>query len=416
MDVAELVSRCKAGDRQAMHLLYQQYSPRLLQICRQYAKDDDVAKDLLHDAFVIILTSFDKLRSADRLVPWMSTIVRNVGCHYCKHVDKEQTALLEMADEDLSSEETMPLPDYEQLQAFVNQLPEGYQQVFKLSVFEGLSHQEIAQKLGIAPHSSSSQLSHAKRRLQQLVKQWWMLILLLIAIPTAWRLFYKTASEDQPMIVASDSHETPSETTVEQPHEEPTNVLPAQQTVDKDYPADRLHRLAENTPASEPQDEHSSDSLNGRSSESRESLLSLPSREVRRTKFNSPKVCQSKKDSSASLNSLKVCQSISLKKEVCQFKKDSYGRICGLHPEDAALIAQLWDASGHRGIHIRTLAAMYFPDAANSHCAVAQLSYELRCCHGLTEALERLHHPKQSHRFTCAQVRQIFLLYGSPGA
>ncbi|MBR4433457.1 MAG: DUF4248 domain-containing protein [Bacteroidaceae bacterium] len=97
-------------------------------------------------------------------------------------------------------------------------------------------------------------------------------------------------------------------------------------------------------------------------------------------------------------------------------KRDSYERIMGLHPEDAALIAQLWEASGHRGIHIRTLAAMYFPDAVNSHCAVAQLSYELRCCHGLTEALELLHHPKRSHRFTCAQVRQIFLLYGSPGA
>ena len=164
-------------------------------------------------------------------------------------------------------------------------------------------------------------------------------------------------------------------------------------------------RLSDNTSASEPKTGHLSASLNGRSSESRDSLLSLPSREVRRTKFNSPKVCQSKKDSSASLNSLKVCQSI----------RDSYGRICGLHPEDAALIAQLWDASGHRGIHIRTLAAMYFPDAVNSHCAVAQLSYELRCCHGLTEALERLHHPKQFHRFTCAQVRQIFLLYGSPG-
>ncbi len=95
---------------------------------------------------------------------------------------------------------------------------------------------------------------------------------------------------------------------------------------------------------------------------------------------------------------------------------DPFGKIIGLHREDAALIAQLWDASGHRGIHIRTLAAMYFPEAVNIHCAVAQLSYELRCCHGLTEALERLHHPKQSHRFTCAQVRQIFLLYGSPGA
>jgi len=100
----------------------------------------------------------------------------------------------------------------------------------------------------------------------------------------------------------------------------------------------------------------------------------------------------------------------------CPAKGDSYGKIRGLHPEDATLIARLWQASEHRGIHIRTLATMYFPEAVNIHCAVAQLSYELRCCHDLTDALERLHHPKQAHRFTCAQVRQIFLLYGSPGA
>ena len=115
-------------------------------------------------------------------------------------------------------------------------------------------------------------------------------------------------------------------------------------------------------------------------------------------------------------DSLKVCQSISLKKEVCQSKKDSYGRICGLHPEDAALIAQLWDASGHRGIRFSTLAALYFPNAESLNAAKARLCYELRCCHGLSEALERLHHPKKFCRFTCAQVRQIFLLYGSPGA
>ena len=119
---------------------------------------------------------------------------------------------------------------------------------------------------------------------------------------------------------------------------------------------------------------------------------------------------------SASLNSLKVCQSISLKKEVCQFKKDSYGRICGLHPEDAALIAQLWEESRHRGIRFSTLAALYFPNAESLNAAKARLCYELRCCRGLSEALERLHHPKKFCRFTCAQVRAIFLLYGSPGA
>lgn len=61
MEAVELISRCKAGERQALHLLYQQYKPKLLKICRHYTKDQDVAEDLLHDAFVIILTSLEKL-------------------------------------------------------------------------------------------------------------------------------------------------------------------------------------------------------------------------------------------------------------------------------------------------------------------------------------------------------------------
>ena len=234
MDGDELVNRCKAGDRQALHQLYLQYRPRLLAICMHYAKDGDVAEDLLHDAFIIILTSLDKLRSADKLEPWMARIVRNVGYHYCKHIDQEQAALQQMESEEPVGEETTPMPDYDQLQALVTQLPKGYQQVFRLSVFEGLSHQEISQKLGIAPHTSSSQLSHAKRMLQRLIKQSWMLILLLfIAIPIVWTLLRQTWPTVEPEVAVYEA-----------------NI---------DYQTSDSH--ADNTPSSEPQNEHLSASL-----------------------------------------------------------------------------------------------------------------------------------------------------------
>ena len=194
-DKDELISRCKAGDRQALNLLYSHYKPHLLNICRHYAKDEDAAEDLLHDAFIVILTSLDKLRSTDKLEVWMTTIVRNVGYHYWKHLDKEHTALQQMADEsqDMTAESLMP--DFELMQKLVSQLPKGYQQVFRLSVFEGLSHQEISRMLNIAPHTSSSQLLHAKRMLQRLIKQSWLLILLFIAIPTViWKFIQKEKS------------------------------------------------------------------------------------------------------------------------------------------------------------------------------------------------------------------------------
>ena len=222
MDVHELISRCETGDQEALHLLYEQYRPRLLNICRQYANGDDVAEDLLHDAFVIILTSLNQLRDADKLESWMTSIVRNVGFHYRKHLNKEQVVLQQLANEPSIAVEATLMPDYEQLQTLVSQLPKGYQQVFRLSVFEGLSHQEISQLLGISPHSSSSQLSHAKRMLQTLIKQSWMLILLLIAIPTAiWKLLHKYESETKPSAMMPKPQKGQPEPVVETLHDQP---------------------------------------------------------------------------------------------------------------------------------------------------------------------------------------------------
>ena len=122
-DKEKLISRCKAGDRQALSLLYTHYRPYLLNICKHYAKENSVAEDLLHDAFVVILTSLDKLRSTDKLEVWMATIVRNVGYHYWKHLDKENTAIKQMAAENQDTATEISMPDIALMQTLVSQLP-----------------------------------------------------------------------------------------------------------------------------------------------------------------------------------------------------------------------------------------------------------------------------------------------------
>ena len=208
---------------QSNERLYQQYRPKLLNICKEYAGEDDVAEDLLHDAFVIILTSLDKLEDPEKIESWMTAIVRNVGYHYRQHLNKEQSALQRFAQERPETAETNQAPDYDELQSLVSQLPQGYQQVFRLSVFEGLSHQEISQLLGIAPHSSSSQLAHAKRMLRALIRQSWVLFLLLIAIPTAvWKLLQKEEPTEQPATARKTSSEPQQpKPVVERPNDKP---------------------------------------------------------------------------------------------------------------------------------------------------------------------------------------------------
>lgn len=75
----------------------------------------------------------------------------------------------------------------------VESLPEGYCKVFKLAVLEGLSHKEIGDLLGIAPHSSSSQLFRAKILLKKMLAGYRVFIVLtvLLLFPTLYDYLYR---------------------------------------------------------------------------------------------------------------------------------------------------------------------------------------------------------------------------------
>lgn len=68
----------------------------------------------------------------------------------------------------VEKEETDDYPiSGEELIAHIQQLPEGYRMVLNLFVFEGLSHDEIADVLDITASTSRSQLTRAKALLKK---------------------------------------------------------------------------------------------------------------------------------------------------------------------------------------------------------------------------------------------------------
>ena len=57
----------------------------------------------------------------------------------------------------------------DELAKAIAQLPKGYGMVFKLYVIDGFKHKEIAEQLGIDLNTSKSQLSRARRYLQDVL-------------------------------------------------------------------------------------------------------------------------------------------------------------------------------------------------------------------------------------------------------
>jgi RNA polymerase sigma-70 factor (ECF subfamily) len=201
MEITRLIEQCRQGDAEALGELYKAYAKRMRGVCRRYISDEDAINDVLHDAFVIIFTSFDKLRDDQKAEAWMMSITRNVASKYKDHLMAKPFVSLKEAEQMPMPEEKaevrgMPLEDVLRL---IERLPEGYSQVFRLSVFDGLSHKEIADMLGIEPHSSSSQLARAKKILRKMMRQYWAAVLLLLLVPISFFLFRKgdTAVKDE---------------------------------------------------------------------------------------------------------------------------------------------------------------------------------------------------------------------------
>ena len=208
MEIVRLIERCRQGDAEALGELYEAYAHRMKGVCRRYISDKQTIEDVVHDAFVIIFSSFDRLRDPRRAESWMMAIVRNVASKCKEHLNALPTIPLEetnggdllIAEDDgvcLSSEEKevrgVPLSE---VIGLIDKLPEGYGQVFRLSVFEGMTHKEIAAMLDIEPHSSSSQLSRAKKMLRKMMQQYWAILLLLI--PLTFYLFMKEGDGEDP--------------------------------------------------------------------------------------------------------------------------------------------------------------------------------------------------------------------------
>ena len=171
-------------DSQTLGELYETYAPQLLRICLRYVKNQAEAEDVLHDAFVIIFTHIDHLRDETKLVHWMTVIVRNLALRQAKATE-ERLRLHEAMTEELADDDSPPpssVIPMERLLEAIETLPRGYGEVFRLAVLDGLSHEEIGQLLGIAPHSSSSQLARAKRMLRKLLADYRLLLILPVVV------------------------------------------------------------------------------------------------------------------------------------------------------------------------------------------------------------------------------------------
>ena len=140
--------------------VWDRLSADLRRFIRRRVGDDHTADDLLQETFLRIDRGLAALGDGDRVAAWVYRIARNVVHDHHRRGARGQTPL---GDDPPAADERPANPRSragEWMDEMIRQLPEGYAEAVRLSEIEGLSQQEVADRLGLS-------LSGAKSRIQR---------------------------------------------------------------------------------------------------------------------------------------------------------------------------------------------------------------------------------------------------------
>lgn len=162
-----LIEGCKRKDASSQKKLFMHMYNYGMSIAQKYAGNLQEAEEIANDGFYKVLKNIDRYQGQGPFLVWVRRVIINCGIdHYRKNSKKEVEPTAAVMQRNVGESKL----DSDYLLAMVQKLSPQYRMVFVLHVIEGYTHDEIAEKLEISKGTSKSNLSKAKKRLQEMVE------------------------------------------------------------------------------------------------------------------------------------------------------------------------------------------------------------------------------------------------------
>jgi RNA polymerase sigma-70 factor (ECF subfamily) len=174
----ELIAGCLRKDRRSQQRMYEIFYGKMLAICMRYTKNVDQAQDLVQEGFIKVFDNLGKYKHDGSFEGWVRRIFVNNAIdsfrrkkhdHILPDSDLQLINLADDTDEHAFFEEQLQEIRPEDVMVAMQQLTPAYQMVFNLYVMENMSHQDIADKLGINVGTSKSNLSKARVNMKKIL-------------------------------------------------------------------------------------------------------------------------------------------------------------------------------------------------------------------------------------------------------
>ncbi|MBL7748172.1 MAG: sigma-70 family RNA polymerase sigma factor [Chitinophagaceae bacterium] len=168
-DPHEIIIRgCRENDLQSQEQLYRLCYPDMIKICCRYAGDLDGAGIIYNNAMLKAMKSIQTYQHDGRLTAWIKTIVINCCLDFVKKQNKFRNKVQDaLPDETVSiPEEAFSAVSVKEIQQLIQQLPKATATVFNLYIYEGFTHRQIGEALGISEGTSKWHVNEGRRLLK----------------------------------------------------------------------------------------------------------------------------------------------------------------------------------------------------------------------------------------------------------
>ncbi len=165
---SNIMTLSTANDTEA---IWSELSAGLRRFILKHVPDEDSADDILQDVFISIHSHAASLRDDRKLQSWIYQITRNAIVDYyrSRKPTVELTETLEAVDDGDGDDPARELAPC--IREMVDDLPEKYRQAILLTEFQGLSQQDLADRLGISLSGAKSRVQRAKEQLRTMLLQ-----------------------------------------------------------------------------------------------------------------------------------------------------------------------------------------------------------------------------------------------------
>lgn len=184
-DIKEYFQSLARGDASAFEIIFEFYKKRVFGVALKMLKSETEAEEIVQDVFLSIWLAKAKLGNINDPEAYLFTITYNTIYTRLKKASHNQELLNTIihhfvqiqntTDETIAAHETGKL-----INEAIQQLPPQQRAVYELSKQEGLSYDEIAERMHLSKNTVRNHLSEAMKTIRTFLKKAAMLLMSLL--------------------------------------------------------------------------------------------------------------------------------------------------------------------------------------------------------------------------------------------